>query len=239
MRIRDPAMRQRIAASASARYVLTVSNDLSSQIQIMSQELKVLETRPNDKRILYKTSSWFEQANQSTNLISKPLLLPGPESLGLKIYRQSSSGVIISADVLLDDLRRSLSDTLTNESSLRVLYNDSGQILALSDSAQPPTSSQGVITHIEMVTNQVVPHAIEENAERGQLGEFEYNNEQWIGQIVTIRPLNSEHVHLLMASKANALFNKGALIKQQTLYGSLLVLILMIPMIYVIYKIYF
>ncbi|NOI81112.1 HD domain-containing protein [Vibrio tubiashii] len=236
MRIRDPVMRQRIAASASARYVLTVSNDLSSQIQIMSQELKVLETRPNDKRILYKTSSWFEQANQSTNLISKPLLLPGPESLGLKIYRQSSSGVIISADVLLDDLRRSLSDTLTNDSSLRVLYNDAGQILALSDSAQPPTSSQGVITHIEMVTNQVVPHAIEENAERGQLGEFEYNNEQWIGQIVTIRPLNSEHVHLLMASKANALFNKGALIKQQTLYGSLLVLILMIPMIYVISK---
>ncbi len=89
---------------------------------------------------------------------------------------------------------------------------------------------------IDDLKSDVLLKLLDEDKEQseGVLGEFEFDGESWLGKVVTIKPLNSEHIHLLMATKTADLFDTGLLIKKQTIYASLLILILMLPVIYVV-----
>ncbi|GAL22734.1 chemotactic transducer-related protein [Vibrio maritimus] len=133
---------------------------------------------------------------------------------------------------MLKDLRQTLQDTLTNDSSIRVLYSDDGGVYAFSSGLS--SENNGDILQIADINRDIVPHAIDRKKGGVELGRFEFQKENWFGRIVTIKPLNSEHIHLLMATKASSIFDEGLLIQQQTLYASLIVLLLMLPCIYLV-----
>jgi HD-GYP domain-containing protein (c-di-GMP phosphodiesterase class II) len=169
---------------------------------------------------------------RDTNVISQPTKLTNSTSMGVVIHRVNQQGMRVSVDVLLRELRHTLQDTLTNDTSIRVLYNDDGAVYAFSSGAN--IGEDNSIFHITDINQDIVPHAIGRKNEGASLGRFDFRGEEWFGRIVTIKPLDSEHIHLLMATKASSIFDEGLLIQRQTLYASLLVLVIMLPCIYLV-----
>ncbi|WP_440887804.1 HD domain-containing phosphohydrolase [Vibrio sp. WZ-1] len=228
------AVRQHFEVDQSTRYLLIHTKGTALYTKGLDSEFR--ETHPidlGDGSLLGNIPKWENLAASGSNKVSKPMPILGEDLLGITVFRKSDDGAVVVADVLLEDLQSSLKDTLSTNSSLRALYNDEGDVYAM-------IANQGLNdTHNPTVgdlKSDVLLKLIDEDKEQSQgvLGEFEFEGESWLGKVVTIKPLNSEHIHLLMATKTADLFDTGLLIKNQTIYASLLILILMLPVIYVV-----
>ncbi|ANU38054.1 HD domain-containing phosphohydrolase [Vibrio scophthalmi] len=228
-----------------AQFLVTHHHNGLNRVFTLSEKLELIEDNlENQSALSFEAYQKFAGGEKGQNIISKPTTLPNSNALGIHIYRESEQGLLVFADVRLDDLRLSLNETLENTSSIRVLYNDDGSIFAFSDGTtnqaidsqgiDPKASSQSAVYRLEELNQAVVSHAIEHHDQQGKLGLFEFGSEQWFGHIVTLKPLNSEHIHLLIATRANDLFDDGLLIKKQTIYASLLFLITLLPCIYLV-----
>ncbi|WED25380.1 phosphohydrolase [Vibrio sp. DW001] len=232
MRVKDSEMRKRMGLREETIFVVTHRRSNFVRIKGFNSSLVFTEHVGASKTELFNKQHPFQNAVQDKNLISEPKLLRGVNEAGIAIYRASNNGAVVAAEVLLAGLRDSLTDTLTNKSSIRVLYDDSKTVFAYSDASRSELSSHASLSNLEKFENPLVPFAIDQYRRDGKLGLFEFDNERWFGEIITLKPLNSDHVHLLMAAKASELFDQGGLIKRQTLFGSLLVFALMLPVIY-------
>ncbi|EGA72201.1 metal dependent phosphohydrolase [Vibrio sinaloensis DSM 21326] len=232
----NKTVRQSLKVNPNTQYLLIHRKDEALYTKGLDREF--LETHSVEldvARLLSDTPDWESLAANSSNKVSKPMHILGKDSLGITVFRRSDEGTVVTAGVLLEDLQSSLKDTLTTDSSLRALYNDDGDIYAM-------TSNQGLNEPqnpaIDDLKNEVLLKLLGDEKRQSQrvLGEFEFEGERWLGKVVTIRPLNSEHVHLLMATRTADLFDTGLLIKTQTIYASLLVLIVMLPVVYLVSK---
>ncbi|WP_221069096.1 HD domain-containing phosphohydrolase [Vibrio alfacsensis] len=232
--LENETVRENLAIDPNTRYLLIhkkggalYTTGLDSEfLEIHSVDLDVAP-------LLSNTPNWESLAADSSNKVSKPIHILGKDSLGITVFRRSPGGTVVTAGVLLEDLQSSLKNTLSTNSSLRALYNDEGDVYAM-------IANQGVNESrnpaIDDLKSDVLLKLLDEDKEQSQgvLGEFKFDGESWLGKVVTIKPLNSGHIHLLMATKTADLFDTGLLIKKQTIYASLLILILMLPVIYVV-----
>ncbi|HHP0481774.1 TPA: HD domain-containing phosphohydrolase [Vibrio campbellii] len=229
--LENKTVRQNLAIDPNTRYLLIqkkggalYTKGLDSEfLEIHSVELDVAP-------LLSNTANWESLVANSSNKVSKPIHILGKDSLGITVFRRSPGGTVVTAGVLLEDLQSSLKDTLSTNSSLRALYNDEGDVYAMI--AQGVGEPQNPA--IDDLKSDVLLKLLDKEQSEGVLGEFEFDGESWLGKVVTIKPLNSEHIHLLMATKTADLFDTGLLIKKQTIYASILILILMLPVIYVV-----
>ncbi|GAL31533.1 chemotactic transducer-related protein [Vibrio maritimus] len=219
-------------AHPDSQYLIVHQISGKKQAYTLDNNLNLVERIELDSEHFYANSRTSADVSPNTNTISKPTKLAHSTSMGIVISRTNEFGMRVSVDVLLKDLRDTLQDTLTNDSSIRVLYNDDGAVYAFS-SGEGNQQDSGVL-HISEINRDIVPHAIERKNGGETLGRFSYQGENWFGRIVTIRPLDSEHIHLLMAAKASSIFDEGELIKRQTFYASLLVFLIMLPCIYIV-----
>ncbi|MCG9641223.1 HD domain-containing protein [Vibrio sp. Isolate34] len=225
-------VRQHLTVDPNTQYLLIHTK--GEALHTKGLDSKFQETHPVDLNIdtlLANTLKWEQLKTLNGNTVSKPMPIIGKDLLGITVFRKSDDGTVITAGVLLEDLQSSLKDTLTTNSSLRALYNDEGDVYAMIENKglnepKNPTAD-------DLRTN-VLLSLLDKDHNQGVLGEFEFKGESWIGKVVTIKPLNSSHIHLLMATKTADLFDTGLLIKNQTIYASLLILILMLPVIYVV-----
>lgn len=233
-RINDLEMRERMGLQKDTIFVVTHRNSNFVSIKGLNSSLVFTENIDTSHTLAFDKQHQFYNAVQDKNIISEPSLLIGVNEPGITIYRASNNGAVVAAEVLLAGLRDSLTDTLTNESSIRVLYDDSKTVLAYSETSRSEPSSHMSLSSFEKLENPLVQFAIEQYRRDGKLGIFEFEKERWFGEIITLKPLKSNHVHLLMAAKASELFDQGGLIKRQTLFGSLLIFALMLPAIYLV-----
>ncbi|RTZ17465.1 HD domain-containing protein [Vibrio aquaticus] len=231
--VRGTATAQRLGIPSKARFIVTHHIAGKVEIVALNQALETIAEIDPSKAVLFKSYDWFTKATNKSNVISTPTIIPETEELGVNIYRKSKHGIIISATVALKDLSLSLDKTLTNNTSLRVLYNGFGQVYASSGTSVKIGHEKQAFT-IDLLDESVISHAVTHHQQEGTLGLFTYNGERWFGRIVTLESPNKQKVHLLMAAKASALFNDGQLIQQQTLYSSLLILLLTLPVIYMV-----
>ncbi|CAH1559704.1 HD domain-containing phosphohydrolase [Vibrio rotiferianus] len=228
------AVRQHFEVDQSTRYLLIHTKGTALYTKGLDSEFRETHSIDlGDGSLLGNIPKWENLAASGSNKVSKPMPILGEDLLGITVFRKSDDGTVVVAGVLLEDLQSSLKDTLSTNSSLRALYNDEGDVYAM-------IANQGLNdTHNPTVgdlKSDVLLKLIDEDKgqNQGVLGEFEFDGESWLGKVVTIKPLNSEHIHLLMATKTADLFDTGLLIKNQTIYASLLILILMLPVIYVV-----
>lgn len=233
-RVKDEVMAERLNLDPSIKFIIARNHKGKIQIKGVDEHLKLVTELDSSKAILYKSHSYFSDAQETITLISNPSIHPTSGALGVFIYRKNAQGVVITAEVLLEDLQRSLTDTLTNESSLRVLYNEEGRAFAVSDSSDRNNPQAQVASNVNSLPNKVIAYAIERNKREGQLGVFDFEGERWFGHVVMFRPSYGQQFHLFMAAKADDLFDNGHLIKQQTIYTSLLILLFILPIIYFI-----
>lgn len=231
--VKGAATAQRLGIPSSTRFIVTHNVGGNVDVVSLDNSLGFIGDLSSSKAVLFKNYDWFTLAQNEANLISTPTIIPETEELGVNIYRKSKQGIIISATVALDDLSQSLNKTATNETSLRVLYNDTGQVYASSGTRKTLQQSTKAPS-IHFLEEQVIPHAISLHIQNGDLGLFEFEGERWFGKVVTLESPQQQSIHLLMAAKASALFNDGRLIQQQTLYSSLLILLLTLPVIYMV-----
>ncbi|WP_234497368.1 HD domain-containing phosphohydrolase [Vibrio maritimus] len=215
-----------------SRYI--VAHEIGGVVEVYTYDSSLnfverLEVNEEEFHLAYQDNS---SVIPGRNTISKPTKLANSTAMGVVISQVNQQGLRVSVHVMLKDLHQSLQDTLTNESSIRVLYNDDGAVYAFSSGLS--SENNGDILQIADINRDIVPHAIDRKKGGVELGRFEFQKENWFGRIVTIKPMNSEHIHLLMATKASSIFDEGLLIKQQTLYASLIVLLLMLPCIYLV-----
>ncbi|MFM2601244.1 HD-GYP domain-containing protein [Vibrio fortis] len=228
------AVRKQFTVEPKTQYLLIHTMGDSLYTKGLDSEFREVYAKDlNVEPLLNNTAKWEQLATRDANKVSKPTPILGGDSLGITVFRKSDDNTIVTAGVLLEDLQASLKDTLTTNSSLRALYNDEGDVYAMianhgSNETQPRA--------IDDLKNHVLLKLLDENKDHNQgvLGEFEFEGENWLGKVVTIKPLNSEHIHLLMATKTADLFDSGLLVKSQTIYASLLILILMLPIIYLV-----
>lgn len=233
-RVKNQMMARRLNVDSSVKIIIAHNNNGTVQIRGSDEHLTQFTEIDASKVILYKSHSWFSDAQTEKSLISSPTLLPISEMVGVNIYRKNDKGIVITAEVLLEDIHSSLTDTLTNDSSIRVLYNDVGQVFAFSDRLDANIPSALLTDKLDELPNKVVLYAINKNQRDGKLGLFEFEGEKWFGQVVTFQPLQGQTFHLLMTAKAADLFDNGALIKKQTIYTSLVVLLLILPGIFAV-----
>ncbi|MFA0313532.1 HD domain-containing phosphohydrolase, partial [Vibrio cyclitrophicus] len=233
-RVNDKAMAERGDLNTTVKFIIAHNHKGILKIRGVDKDLQLISEIEPGKAILYKSHRWFSDAQEATALISTPSIHPTSEMLGVFIYRKNDQGVVISAEVLLEDLQQTLTDTLTNASSLRVLYNDEGQIFAVSDSANKTVPKVQMTRRLDLLPNKAINYAIKRKKRDGQLGMFYFEGEKWFGHIATFGHSYGQQFHLLMAAKADDLFDNGVLIKKQTIYTSLLILLLILPGIYVI-----
>ncbi len=216
----------------NSQYLIAHQINGEEQTYTLDSNVNLVERIELDSEHFYANSRAPADVSPNTNTISKPTNLAHSTSMGIVISRTNEIGMRVSVDVLLEDLRETLRDTLTNDSSIRVLYNDDGAVYAFSSGEKNQQDSR--VLHISEINKDIVPHAIERKNGGETLGRFSFQGENWFGQIVTIQPLDSEHIHLLMATKASSIFDEGELIKRQTFYASVLVFLIMLPCIYLV-----
>ncbi|MGR5138012.1 HD-GYP domain-containing protein [Vibrio jasicida] len=232
--LENKTVRQNLVIDPNTRYLLIQKKGGALYTKGLDSEFLEIHSVDLDVApLLSNTPNWESLVANSSNKVSKPIHILGKDSLGITVFRRSPGGTVVTAGVLLEDLQSSLKDTLSTNSSLRALYNDEGDIYAM-------IANQGVDEPqnpaIDDLKSDMLLKLLDGDKEQseGVLGEFEFDGESWLGKVVTIKPLNSEHIHLLMATKTADLFDTGLLIKKQTIYASLLILILMLPVIYVV-----
>lgn len=229
--LENKTVRQNLAIDPNTRYLLIQKKGGALYTKGLDSEFLEIHSVDLDVApLLSNTANWESLAANSSNKVSKPIHILGKDSLGITVFRRSPGGTVVTAGVLLEDLQSSLKDTLSTNSSLRALYNDEGDVYAMI--AQGVGEPQNPA--IDDLKSDVLLKLLDKEQSEGVLGEFEFDGESWLGKVVTIKPLNSEHIHLLMATKTADLFDTGLLIKKQTIYASLLILILMLPVIYVV-----
>ncbi|MGR5285120.1 HD domain-containing phosphohydrolase [Vibrio maritimus] len=215
-----------------SQYLITHKIRGVGEAYTFDNNINLVERIELDSVHFYTNSQETTDISPDTNHISKPTKLAHSTSMGIVISRINAFGMRVSVDVLLEDLRDTLRDTLANDTSIRVLYNDDGAVYAFSSGENNQQESR--VLHISELNIDIVPHAIERKNGGETLGRFSYQGENWFGRIVTIQPLDSEHIHLLMATKASSIFDEGELIKRQTFYASVLVFLILLPCIYLV-----
>ncbi|WP_434764003.1 HD-GYP domain-containing protein [Vibrio fortis] len=228
------AARKQFTVDQNTQYLLIHTMGDSLYTKGLDSEFREVYVKDlNIEPLLSNISKWEHLATRDANKVSKPTPILGEGSLGITVFRKSNDGTVVSAGVLLEDLQSSLKDTLMTNSSLRALYNDEGDVYAMIANQNVDEPDNPNKTDLK---SDLLLKLLDENREqdKGILGKFEFEGESWIGKVVTIKPLNSEHIHLLMATKTADLFDSGLLVKNQTIYASLLIFILMLPVIYLV-----
>ncbi|KOO09566.1 HD domain-containing phosphohydrolase [Vibrio hepatarius] len=232
MQVKSDKVRQFFGIDERTRYIETHEINEITTITGLDSSLNKVDEFELDKKLLVQHHDDFADAKLDANIISVPFVLPALKELGLTAYRKNSFGTIISINVSLKDLEKTLASTLTAPSSIRALYTDSGSIYAASDRDLLDTETNGRAMKVADLSQSVLSYAIGQHQRINTIETFNFNGEQWFGKVVPLAPHNNEPINLLMATKAADLFDSGVVIKQQTLYGSLLVLLITLPFIY-------
>ncbi|MCY9873592.1 HD domain-containing phosphohydrolase [Vibrio barjaei] len=154
-----------------------------------------------------------------------------------QVSRRSESGVVVAADITLDQISEVLAETISRKSSFRVLYDESGRLYAYSNPKQVIIQEDALDSAtilIEDIDNPVVHEAVLLFGNTvDTVHEFYVDGEKWIGK-VTKSVNNSGHdLYLMMVVKSTELLDKSQVIAKRSILTSLLVLLIALPFVYI------
>lgn len=195
---------------------------------ISSQVLTELQYDP-------RKESWFKESIKEKVLLSKPRYFPGLQQFGLSIHQKSANDVVVSADLLMQNISHVLKSTSIHPSSLRVLYNEESIVYASNSPnlALIKDIDNKVINLNDLFSSQIVSSIEKINLDQ-EIQRYQHKGEDWYGKIFSV-PINSERsLNLLIAVKASELLSSAYLIRQQTILWSLGILLISIPCVYFI-----
>ena len=195
---------------------------------ITSQVLTDLQYPP-------KKETWFKQSVKEKILLSKPRYLSGLQQFGLSIHQKAANNVVVSADILMQNISHVLKSTSIHPSSLRVLYDEENIIYASNSShLSLMKDKENSVIKLDDLFNSEIVRAIKKLHLDQDIQRYQHKGENWYGKIFSV-PINSERsLNLLIAVKASELLSSAQLIRQQTILWSLGILFLAIPCVYLI-----
>lgn len=182
-----------------------------------------------------RKETWFKQSIKEKVLLSKPRYFSGLQQFGLSIHQKAANNVVVSADILMQNISHVLKSTSIHPSSLRVLYDEEHIIYASNSPnlALIKDKDSKVINLSDLFSSEIVSTIEKINLDQ-EIQRYQHKEEDWYGKIFSA-PINSERsLNLLIAVKTSELLSSAYLIRQQTILWSLGILLISIPCVYFI-----
>jgi HD-GYP domain-containing protein (c-di-GMP phosphodiesterase class II) len=181
--------------------------------------------------------AWFDQAQQSVTQISKPYQLSYFDKNGITLYRGAENGVVISADILLEQISYVMAPKEIVHTSLKLLFDDQGNIYAHNDPLVfelPSAFRSGSplkLTDIKHPLISKIPH-IEQGYQSSQ--RINFQGDEWIVKLERFESLSGYSLNFLVAIKSQDLLLDAHSIATDSFVVSLVALLLALPSIYYI-----
>lgn len=235
-----PQYKEDMKAPAHARFVAASSSVYSNRFVMAFYDTDFHElyrtTEPSDN-FDPRTRDWFKQSVVEEARISDPYFFYRLQKVGLTIHRKAANGTVFAADVLLQNLSDSLRETLVEKSSVRVLFDDHQQVYAFSDPSYFDVQNRSLNNrriYLSDLNSPMITSAVQQQSKTNALGEFEYNGEQWFGALADVEFYPGKTLHLLMAAKSDELLHQAQVIRRNTVYLSVALILIVIPLAYLI-----
>jgi HD-GYP domain-containing protein (c-di-GMP phosphodiesterase class II) len=207
------AARRKVDAPDSAHYILEIDPPASAgggrQVSFLDSGLATVEaradpTRPYDPR----TRPWYQQAIASQGaILTDPYGFFLSQDRGLTIARRLQSGHgVAGADFTLADLSQALSQMESTPSSILLIANDHGQVLASSEpmapgetnaaaaaSAAAPPAPAGIMAHVvaaaaDMPAGSPQSHIVQVQGREWIMRSAPLHSGNWTFRIVAATP---------------------------------------------------
>ncbi|MGR5360629.1 HD domain-containing phosphohydrolase [Vibrio mediterranei] len=239
-RVFDRKIQKGLEVSPEARYVVFsyyAEQQLLHRYEYNEAHDLVNFTSQEKYQVDLRDREWFEIANRESVAMSAPYYFQKLGKIGITVSRRSESGVVVAADITLDQISEVLAETISRKSSFRVLYDESGRLYAYSNPKQVIIQEDALDSAtilIEDIDNPVVHEAVLLFGNTvDTVHEFYVDGEKWIGK-VTKSVNNSGHdLYLMMVVKSTELLDKSQVIAKRSILTSLLVLLIALPFVYI------
>ncbi|MGF1749093.1 HD domain-containing phosphohydrolase [Vibrio cionasavignyae] len=240
-RLYDDMMRRKLKVEANTAFV--IFNYSSDADKLMTYELNdqhhlLVSEQRSELYLDPREKAWYQQAQVDTLLLSSPYYFSLVGKIGTTITKRATNGAVVSADLTLDKISDVLSGSVTRESSFRVLFDGKKRLYAYSDPELIQVQEEvrkSANLHIGDIANPIVKEAVETVGlalERSI--EFEAQGEHWIGRIEASTAKSGHDLYLLMVVKSSELLDKSQTIAKTSVYASLIILLIALPLVYII-----
>ncbi|CAM4401295.1 HD domain-containing phosphohydrolase [Vibrio agarivorans] len=235
--LNDPAIRHMFKEVEHGSYVFLAGDVKSGElrIDILDRLLNVISTANTELGDYQGLAEvWRSHSLVGETHISQPYLYPRLNKIGIAFYSKGQDEIVVAAHILLSSLSESLSETSTQASGIRVLFSPDKQLYAynnLSDLDESELKNDQKIW-LRDLNNPVIDHAVAQRDRDGTLNEFEYDGEQWFGQVEVIGDYHGTQLYLLMADKSQEMLKDAYDIRSTTIFASIIILLISVPIIY-------
>ncbi|MCW8345914.1 phosphohydrolase [Vibrio sp. ZSDZ65] len=185
-----------------------------------------------------RNQAWYQEAAVDQLSLSNPYYLSLVDKIGTTISKRASNGAVIAADLTLEQVSYVLAESVTRESSFRVLFDGNNRLYAYSNPALVQVQEEvrrSANLHIDDIANPIVKEAVSKiSLALKRSIEFEALGERWIGRIEPSPQASGHDLYLLMVVKSSELLGKSQAIAKTSIYASLILLAVALPFVYVI-----
>ncbi len=211
-------------------------------------ERGVLDQKRYNQQLVMKTSSkmenanydprdydWFHQAQQSVTQMSKPYQLSYFGKNGITLYRGAENGVVISADVLLEQVSYVMAPKEVVHTSLKLLFDDQGYIYAHNDPLvfeMAPAFRSSSPLKLSDIKHPLITHIPHIESGHSAFQRINFQGNEWIVKLERIESPSGYLMNLLLAIKSEDLLLDAHSIAADSIVVSLFALLLALPSIY-------
>ncbi|MFA0439023.1 HD domain-containing phosphohydrolase [Vibrio sp. 10N.286.49.B1] len=237
----NPMMRAALKVKPETKFI--VFNYSNADNRLMSYEFdntyQVVKTELRTKlHFIPQDQQWYKDAIRDELLLSDPYYFPLVDKIGTTFSKRAANGVVIAADLTLEQISSVLAESVTRKSSFRVLFDGSYRLYAYSNptliDVEEDLRKSGYL-HLDDIANPVVKEAVSKiGLVVGRSVQFEALGETWIGRIERSPSHSGHNLYLLMVVKSNELLGKSQAIAKTSIYASLIVLCVALPFVYAI-----
>ncbi len=218
--LRDPVIRQRLGAPATAAFLVqSMSRERGSaalvgrwgfygaQLQLLSSSV-----RP-DYRYDPRTRPWYQEAQeQNGQILTAPYLFFTTREVGVTLSQPSEDGrAILGLDVALPDLGREIESLRLIPNTEIVVVDRDLRVLAYPDMSRVLESDGGGPSlNLRMLDSLGIPSLSEVHRLDIQPGEsrrFSVHGREWLGQVQPLQSLRWRDLNILMAIPTNELLS--------------------------------
>ena len=184
-----------------------------------------------------RSRPWYQLAMQNTRpVITRPYLFYFFRKVGATFsVAAPQTGVVVAADITLDQLSRNIARYSVTPSTEIVLFGADGSALAYQDPKRlimTAANNRFMIAKLSQLGSAVLTHLGKDLQLKDQTLNFVFNQQRWLGAVRKLDIAVGVELYVLMVSPEKELLEEANAIRWQSLLITALIILVTVPVIW-------